>query len=699
MQMKHSKTGQVQIPCCHEGIFKDGIYTINTFTATGRQIVKAYMVDSFPYYDDLPLTSISRKRGAYITEPAAFDIETTSVRVDKPYAFMYHWQFCINGHVIFGRTWEEFDLLVRKLKSAMRLSDKKKLVIYVHNLSYEFQFLKTLFHWDKIFARGRHKILRAETQYLEFRCSYFLSNESLEKFCEHEDTHFRKGKGEILDEQNGIDFKYDIYRTPWYCMSNDELAYCYNDVAGLYQAVMRRLMEDDLISIPMTSTGYVRRDIRALCRKQKNYNKIIQDTKLTKEQYELCKEAFRGGDTHASYNSVGIVWEEIESYDISSSYPYSMMLPRYPMTQFVKVNPAHFEKYYRAGKAMLFRMQIKDFEIKDEFDMPYLPIAKCRNRKNIQADNGRILRGDMAEITVTDIDFKIIKDVYTCGEVNVKDVYIADYDYLPEPVRLGVVDYYAKKTQLKGLTEFEYEYMKSKNKLNSAYGMMVTDIAQDEFVWNGTELVPETPDIEKALTEHYANKNTFLAYQWGIWVTANSRWRLHKARRMCNSETIYNDTDSLKLPKGHAEAIEQFNRGTMEEIESLTIKPYAENKAGKRVYMGVMDYEGTYEKFITWGSKKYAFIKNGKIETTVAGLSKKKGREKLEQDGFEAFAPGWMVPVSGNLTAYYNDDNPHYINLEGRHVLTASNVALFDSPYVLDITGEYSILLKKGIDK
>lgn len=61
----------------------------------------------------------SQKRNVHYLEiPCAFDIETTNIfeREDdgsiksepRPYAFMYHWQFCIGDQVTFGRTWNDF---------------------------------------------------------------------------------------------------------------------------------------------------------------------------------------------------------------------------------------------------------------------------------------------------------------------------------------------------------------------------------------------------------------------------------------------------------------------------------------------------------------------------------------------------------------------------------------------------------------
>ena len=60
--------------------------------------------------------------GDYIAIPATFDIETSSYKDkyeslkqgrDVYKAFMYQWQICVEGVVIFGRTWQEFQNLLR----------------------------------------------------------------------------------------------------------------------------------------------------------------------------------------------------------------------------------------------------------------------------------------------------------------------------------------------------------------------------------------------------------------------------------------------------------------------------------------------------------------------------------------------------------------------------------------------------------
>ena len=123
---------------------------------------------------------------SYINIPCAFDIETSSFyeNGDKR-ACMYVYAFGIDSYVKLGRTREEFINDVNFLVSYFNLSLSKRLIIYIHNLGYEFQFFRKLFKWEKVFSNEERRPIYALTKNgIEFRCSYYLSNLSLEKVGE-----------------------------------------------------------------------------------------------------------------------------------------------------------------------------------------------------------------------------------------------------------------------------------------------------------------------------------------------------------------------------------------------------------------------------------------------------------------------------------------------------------------------------------
>ena len=99
---------------------------------------------------------------------------------------MYEWTFGIDDYVVYGRYWQEFIELLTILSEELNLCDKQILVCYVHNLSFEFQFIRNLIKWNKVFAVKEREPVRCLSELgIEFRCSYKLSGYSLSKVGEH----------------------------------------------------------------------------------------------------------------------------------------------------------------------------------------------------------------------------------------------------------------------------------------------------------------------------------------------------------------------------------------------------------------------------------------------------------------------------------------------------------------------------------
>jgi hypothetical protein len=162
------------------------------------------------------------------------------------------------------------------------------MVVFVHNLSYEFQFLKSIIPVDEVFAMDKRKILYFRSGKLEFRCSYLLTNQSLSRFL----------KSMKVKDQKLTDFDYSKQRYPWTAMTEEEIHYCVNDVKGLTQAIIKKMKldHDDLYTIPRTSTGYSRRlSKQRLSKHIKWIRRILPDL----EVFRALRDEFRGGDTHA----------------------------------------------------------------------------------------------------------------------------------------------------------------------------------------------------------------------------------------------------------------------------------------------------------------------------------------------------------------------------------------------------------------
>lgn len=646
-----------------------------------------YDVKTYPYKDALFSETVRDLHGnTYYNIPCAFDIETTNIVCEKPYSYMYHWQVCIIDKVIFGRTWEEFIYFIDRLKDELQLTDNKKIVFYVHNLGFEFQHMRNFLRVESVFARKKRMPIKVSIYGgIEFRCSYILSNMSLDKFCQN-------SRNVVHSKNVGI-FDYKKLRTPTTKMTVDELSYCYNDVRGLCECISDRLQDDTIVSIPLTSTGYVRREYRKAVLKNRKNKKKQLDSRIDEELYIELKEAFRGGNTHANAYYVNEVIENVQSYDIGSSYPARMMLSKFP-TKFIKINASKLNEYVNQSEyAFLVRLKLENVRHKLPYGIPYIDIAHCRHIKNAINDNGRILQADSIEITVTDVDYRIIIDTYDIGGKYAKDLYIAKYEYLPAEFRKKLLEYYIEKCTLKGVDGKEYEYAKSKNRVNSSFGMMVTDIAQDDIIYKDGEWAVKEKSIQESLDAYYNKKNTFLSYQHGVWVTAHARKSLNDLLTAVGMDILYCDTDSGKIYGDHSEDVKKINENIMKEISSAPIPPII-HVGDKKYIMGLYEFEGIWDEFKTLGAKKYVYKQNGKYTITVAGLSKKKGSEEINKCGISEFKIGKIFTDSGRLTSYYNDaSEPYYIEVNGESILTGSNVALVDTTYELGITDTYAELL------
>lgn len=658
-----------------------------------KAIVKAYNKEDFPYYrikKANPLISSTKK---YISHLMTFDIETSTIeKTDGSFeGFMYHWQVCIDGYVCFGRTWKEFLTFLRKMNRALKNYDKKhKLVCYIHNFSYEFQFLYSWIELTEVFAIDKRKPLKALSKdfNIEFRCSYLLSNMNLKKFIENTpNAHYFKGSG---------DLDYHKIFTPQTNLTMSELGYCFNDVMGLYEAIIYLLKEDTLTTIPLTSTGYVRRECRNNMRKNKKNRKQFLELRLDDKLYQLCKDSFRGGNTASNRYKTNFINYNVSSYDMSSAYPYAMISGLYPITPFQEETIISLDMLddYNIRYCTLAYYSFEKVKLKKGVPFPYIPYSKCiefiapnyetKFKGKEYCYNGRVLEAEFIKIAMTNYDYQIFINQYEYDQENVRveDFYYSHKGFLPQELIDTVIEFFTLKSQLKGIEQKEYEYMKSKNKLNSLYGMIVTDIIRQENLFTDQWEKGENSTLE----EYYSKRNNFLTYQWGLFVTAICRTNLQKAIDKIGLDCVYIDTDSVKFVGEHDNVFEQINQEMIDWCSQNDIINYV-NVGNHKYFLGLYDKEKGYSEFITLGAKKYAFNQNKKIGITVAGLNKKSGAQELERKGgLSNFKIGTEFFDSGRKTVYYNDDKKHFLTVQGCQIENASNIALVDTTYTLGMT-------------
>lgn len=644
----------------------------------------------------------SQKRGVkYLEIPCAFDIETTNIYKRnedgtinsefRPYSFMYHWQFCINDEVCFGRTWDEFIDLLNNLTYRMSLSNNRRLVIWCHQLRFEFQhfkrFVKVI---DGFYKEGNLPLKVVIDGGIEFRDSYILSNMNLAKFCENE-------RGVIHYKLSGDDYDYEKIRTPFSTpLSEYEEAYCYNDVRGLVECIRSKMREDTLAGMPMTSTGYVRRDARIAVKKNPKNRAIFTASALDAHLYQMCRDAFRGGNTHANIRMANQLIRNVSSRDIQSSYPTCMMVNRFPISPFFKIKKSTYFNRDTSEYALLIQIRFVNLKYKGKCGIPYIAYAKCTatTRDHI-LDNGRLLYAGIAEMVITDVDLEIIKREYIFDDYYINEIYASRYGMLSDEYKSVIMQYFDAKTSLKGDPTKIYEYNRAKNKLNALYGMMAMRVDHETVTYDGHDFKTDLKPLEDQLSKYYKSYNSFLSYQHGVWVTCHARARLQTMLEIVGKDVVYCDTDSVKFINDHNEDFDQMNKKLVKEAEA--VGAYAADKNGVIQYMGIWEDEGTYDEFKTLGAKSYVYKKNDAIVSTISGVDKKAGAAFFAKHGLDAFTKGTAIKNSGHLTAFYNDDDIHYIEVNGEKIKTASNVAIVNNVYTIGVTDNYLALIEKAL--
>lgn len=649
----------------------------------------------------------------------AFDIETSTLKPcpgsADPQSFMYLFGFQIgdNNPTIIGRDWADFVQVLSYIDSC--LGGDETLVVFVHNLSFEFQYLAGVIEFDEgsVFSMGNRAVLRCTTcgGKVEFRCSRMQTNRTLRQFLRDMGVPVQK---EELD--------YSEVRYPWTKLSDETISYQVADVLGLVQAMKKQaeLDGDNLYTLPLTSTGYCRRDVKDAIKNAKGKNGkpwlrhfLLEPMMPDLPLYKRLREAFRGGDVHASRFYTGSVVYNVNSYDRSSSYPDVMVNCEFPMTPFQRIcdadcTPDVLNRLLKKHRALLITVYITGLRLKNRFcPNPYLSLAKLQgygSKDEYEIDNGRVLRCDKCLMTVTDIDWWIILDEYTWDDFRVVEMWSSHYMMLPDVIRDVVRNYYTQKTLLKPQAgdppDQKIRYDKYKAKINALYGMSAQDPGRLREVWDCAQKAFIDGDETVIDLLEKSAKTAVLPYQIGVWVTAHARHELFLGyKSVPASSWVYSDTDSLKfVGKGNFEKLNKRLRN-----RSLENGAFADDRKGKRHYMGVYECETPvpYDAFATLGAKKYVYEENGQLHITIAGVPKAGGADELKRKGgIDRFcdaaddAKPLVFSECGKKCIIYNDvPDVTGVKIDGHWLPITRNVVIQETTYKLSLSEEYDALI------
>lgn len=332
----------------------------------------------------------------------------------------------------------------------------------------------------------------------------------------------------------------------------------------------------------------------------------------------------------------------------------------------------------------MFRVAFTNLVPLNDIEHP-ISISKCRNTEETAVDNGRVVTAKYLETTCTEQDFRTYSRFYDWEKVKIFDCVAYPKGYLPTPFVKAILKLYKDKTVLKGIAGEEVNYLLSKEMLNSAYGMTVTDIVRENLEYSENDITgchsnyddkdfDEGKFLEEQINRYNNNPYRFLFYAWGVWVTAYARANLFSGIRAVDRDYIYSDTDSIKItnPEKHFKYIEAYNQDISEKlriaceyhgIDFSETKP--KNNRGEEKPLGAWEFEGIYDEFKTLGAKRYLWREGEKWQLTAAGVNKSMGMkyllkraEELECSPFDLFTMNLVIPkdFSGRLVLTYIDE-------------------------------------------
>ena len=618
-----------------------------------------------------------KEKTVYKKSIITFDIETTSYienvklkngkEKQMKHAFMYIGAIYNNGVISKYRKWEDFISYFDSLSSLC--SKNERYIIWVHNLSFEFQFMKDWIKFSDVFARKAHNVIKCVYKKIEFRDTLALSNCKLEKLAINEKLPVQKASG---------DLNYSLIRHQSSRLDSVEENYVDLDVIIVAEYIKKKVKEyGSLQEIPMTSTG----EVRYLFRKELGKNiKRIHDLSVlysaqTKELQNLLIDIYAGAYTHANYQIIGKEMYDVSCVDISSSYPYQMVSKKYPTIWLGIKDEKYtvkelFTKYPSEDYAIACRCTFTKLRAKHVHSILSKHKSSRLDLKSLIEDNGRVNSCDVIEFACNEIDLMNILDFYDFDNIEIRDIYVSKKQYLPKELVSIILKLFQMKTNLKGIEEEAENYMRSKNKINGVYGTCVFNIL-DSGIYFDNECDTKFIKEEKGFSDfvkYCNNPKQYLWYSIGVWVTSYAKRQILEPIKKLSENALYSDTDSVKY-QGYSKYKKMWkhldSKYKTEFYDAMRYHNFKKekytfyDKHGTQHFMGVFDEEPSYKRFKALGSKRYLVeYENGEMKSTVAGAPKDLVNHlgKTNDEKFKNFSNGFKLKNCKLCHTYTEED-------------------------------------------
>lgn len=706
-----------------------------------------YEYVSWDKFDPTPIDFYNNTRSKRVSfigkDYMSLDTETSADDEDdekKKIAWIYQW--CLSypkdedtRYLVYGRKPTQLVSTLVKVHKVNELSSDKRIFCFIHNLSYDYtyfhKFLEDAFQQTgNTIAVAAHRLINYNMSGIEFRDTLKIAQKSLDAWAK-----------DLLGRECGklvgaIDYNKVRYQdTP---LVKRDWDYMFRDVVVLDKCVEKQLAihGDKIWTMPLTSTGYVRRATKKNFYKHKTTNRqYFMRTALSDECYSMCKEEFAGGITHGNrfyidqtvrvrdlrkkFNNPNII---IKHRDFVSHYPSQQITGYCPSTAFRlyydrKPDDPEFrlkdlDDAFAEGYCYLAAISITNLMIKDGVTLPYAQESKFRKYAQTKlvtdTDNGRILRMfGTTLIIVNELDLKWLRKQYNFT-YTIHKVYVSKRgkfpDYITDTVKMFMLEKSETKEIVKDLLKKGYDELSpevheaklqnliAKGMLNAIYGMTATDPVRECFGededgnWGKATLTDN--DVSDRLVAFYSSQNSFMSFQLGCWTTALARNELLFFAEVIGYENfLYADTDSIfyiSTPEIEKK-IERYNKKFRKQDDENGW--FVTLSSGKKVYFNQFDDEK--EEIIEFRflhSKCYAYVtSDGKLHTTIAGVREygRNANNRVRELGdIDSLTAGTIFKDCGGTIIRYNPKGvsvkPRVENING-HLTEVSQFAIIVS--------------------
>ena len=643
----------------------------------------------------------------------------------------YIWQFGIENNGVFetyyGRDLKEFKTLIDKLNDSLNY----RAYIYIHNASYEMQFLQNIFNLEtecECFFTDKRQPLYFRYGNIEFRCSYRLTNLSLSAW------------GKQTGETQKTEMDYGIIRTPKSYLEKCIFDYAEKDILVMYDGLKQYREQYKYIgNIPYTQTGKPRREIKQLFHNNKNYHEqITKELPVNLNEYKIQKRCYGGGLTIANAKNVKCKngklkkHKNVYNYDIASAYPYQMVTKLFPSGRFRKTTKTmqelNFEKF-------CYLMCIKIGECKARSIKHILPRAKMPIRKGCKFDNGKLISIDKdgyAVLYCTEVDYQTYKKFYNFKDEDVEliECYEAPKGYLNKQFVEYVLSLYANKTTLKNtwddnpLNKIYYDRLKEV--LNACYGMSCTSLifSPIELIdgeWKDTFALlsdEERQEEEQNILDSLQQKpwKNIVAFSMGIYITSYQRANIcNMLLKIDDDDFLYSDTDSTKILNGkkYEKIFDDENKRIIKELKvvskerNIDINLFMPKDKNEKLHpIGLWEREKNYKFACFAGAKRYCYIdENGEFHVTVSGVPKCVSKHTTIDDFQDGFIfDMWDCEFHKNIVSYLDGNNLVGVTLnkgkKDEYIVTEKyGINMYPTGYKMTLENDYVKYLGELINK